>query len=95
MKIGQHGHKVTRLVIKRTLEVRTDKRISETFILDGRIRDRFFYGYIYPEGHGRLSALAFLYQVEGCGTVLKCQRVFYHIRDSEIKSAEERWEKQK
>lgn len=95
MKIDQHGHKVTGLVTKRTEDKATGKWTSESFILEGRIRDRLFYGYIYPKSQDRLSALSFLYQVEGSGARLEGQRVFYHIVDSQIKSGKEVWEKQR
>jgi hypothetical protein len=92
MTLDQHGHKVTGSVIKRT--VTADKRITEDFTLEGRIRDRFFYGYMYSKDNDRLSALSFLYQVEGNGSTLSGLRVFYHIVESEIKSLPEVWYKQ-
>ena len=94
MKITQQGHIVKGVVTKRTTTIATGKVISEAFIVQGRIRDRLFYGYIYPESQARLSALSFLYQVEGSGNLLVGQRVFYHIIESKIRSAEETWEKQ-
>jgi hypothetical protein len=92
MLLDQHGHKVTGSVIKRTAT--GDTRITEDFTLEGRIRDRFFYGYMYPKDKDRLSALSFLYQVEGSGSTLSGLRVFYHIVEGEIKSLPEIWRKQ-
>lgn len=93
MTLHQHGHKVRGSVIKRTIT--GDKRITENFTLEGRIRDRFFYGYMYPKDKDRLSALSFLYQVKGNGSTLSGLRVFYHILESEIRSLPEVWRKQK
>ena len=92
MMLHQHGHKVTGSVIKRTAT--GDTRVTEDFRLEGRIRDRFFYGYIYPKDKDRLSALSFLYQVEGNGSTLSGLRVFYHILESKIKSLPEVYRKQ-
>jgi hypothetical protein len=92
MTLHQHGHKVTGSVVKRSTT--GDKRITEDFTLEGRIRDRFFYDYMYPKDKDRLSALSFLYEVKGNGSTLLGLRVFYHILESEIKSLPEVWRKQ-
>ena len=94
MKVTQQGHIARGMMTKRTTNIPTGKVLSETFIVEGQVRDRLFYGIVYPEARGRLSALAFLYQVEGSGDRLVGQRVFYHVVENKIKSADEIWEKQ-
>ena len=62
--------------------------------MEGQLRDRLFYAIVYPKDKGRLSALAFLYQVEGSGDRLVGQRIFYHVQENKIESADETREKQ-
>jgi len=94
MKITQQGHIVRGVMTKRTTTISTGKVISEAFVVEAQLRDRLYYGIVYPEAKGRLSALAFLFQVEGSGDRLVGQRVFYHVGESKIQSADETWEKQ-
>jgi len=94
MKVTQKGHIVRGVMTKRTTNIPTGKVLSEAFIMEGQLRDRLFYAIVYPKDKGRLSALAFLYQVEGSGDRLVGQRIFYHVQENKIESADETWEKQ-